>query len=144
MSLFNAVNVDGNIISNTFSGIGSLLKNIRTAITGKVDPDKLAEIEKQTLEIENGIMMAQVEINKIEASNPSVFVSGWRPFVGWICGAGFCYSFLLFPLLTWASRIANIAPPPQIDYTSLRDLLIAMLGMGTLRTFEKIKKIARD
>lgn len=85
----------------------------------------------------------QLKINEAEASNPSVFVSGWRPFVGWVCGFGLVYSFIGQPLLAWASINFSFAIPPSLDLGTLLTILGGMLGLGSLRTFEKVNGVDR-
>ena len=88
-------------------------------------------------------MTAQTDINKVEASNSSIFVSGWRPCCGWVCALALAYQYLLKPLLTWLLMTLgyNIAIMPGLD-DNLWQLLMGMLGMGGLRTFEKIQGVA--
>ena len=76
----------------------------------------------------------QVEINKIEATNASIFVAGWRPFIGWICGAGLGYQFLVYPIL-----VAFVPKIAQLDMGTLLTLLVGMLGLGAFRTTEKLQ-----
>lgn len=86
----------------------------------------------------------QTEINKIEANHPDLFVSGWRPFIGWVCGVAFAYHFILQPLLAFA--IANAGGEvrlPGFDMDALSTVLMGMLGLGGLRTIEKIRGNAR-
>jgi hypothetical protein len=87
---------------------------------------------------------AQLEVNKVEAANPSVFVAGWRAFIGWVCGFGLGYTFLGAPILAY---ILTIAAPgmalPVIPTDNLMELVLAMLGLGGLRTFEKIRKASK-
>jgi hypothetical protein len=85
----------------------------------------------------------QTDVNAVEAANPNVFVSGWRPFIGWVCGSALAYQYVAAPLLMWiaASLHIPIATPPKLDDT-LWQLVFAMLGIGGLRTFEKIKGVA--
>ncbi len=85
----------------------------------------------------------QLEINKAEATNPSVFVSGWRPFVGWICGFGLLYSFIGQPVLVWISLNWQIVSPPTLDMGTLITILGGMLGLGGLRTIEKVNGVDR-
>jgi len=85
----------------------------------------------------------QLEINKIEAANPSIFVSGWRPLIGWICGVALLYSFLGQPLLSWASLNFGYQQPPNLDMGTLITLLAGMLGLSGLRTAEKINGVGR-
>lgn len=87
-------------------------------------------------------MAGQMEINKVEASNPSLFVSGWRPFVGWVCGFSLVYSFIGQPILAWASLNFSFAAPPTLDLGTLLTVLGGMLGLGSLRTFEKVNGVA--
>ena len=99
-----------------------------------------ADLRATLLEWDKG----QLEINKVEAAHSSIFVSGWRPFIGWTCGAAVAYQFVIVPWLTWISgMIAFVIPPaPSLD-DMLWQLLFALLGMGGLRTFEKLKGVAR-
>ena len=88
-------------------------------------------------------MTAQTEINKVEAASASVFVAGWRPAVGWVCVAGLFYTFLLRPLLAWASGMVDVPVPPPLDMGDLFTLLAGMLGLSASRTFEKVQGVAR-
>lgn len=101
-------------------------------------------------ELERGLMEAvtaaahdQTEINKIEAANPSIFVAGWRPAVGWVCVLGLCYSYIVYPFLLWYAAAYNIDLHnlPKLETDGLYQLVLAMLGLGTLRTFEKVKGV---
>ena len=86
---------------------------------------------------------AQIEVNKEEAASTSLFVSGWRPAVGWTCVAGLGYSFFGLPLLSWGSTNFGWVIPPALDMSTLLTLLLGMLGLGGLRTKEKIEGVAR-
>lgn len=83
-------------------------------------------------------MLAQTEINKVEAANTSVFVSGWRPAIGWVCALAMGYQYLLRPFL--AAFNPALAFPGLDD--NLWQLLAGMLGLGGLRTFEKVNGVA--
>ena len=85
----------------------------------------------------------QLEINKVEAANPSLFVSGWRPFVGWVCAFGLVYAFIGQPLLSWASTNFHFSIPPDLDVGTLLTILGGMLGLGGLRTYEKVNGVDR-
>lgn len=85
--------------------------------------------------------LAQVEVNKIEAQSPDLFRGGWRPAVGWVCVLGLVYAYLGQPLLQWASGIWDVPAPPKLDLGDLLMLLGGMLGLGTLRTTERIKGV---
>jgi hypothetical protein len=88
---------------------------------------------EQAFELAKG----QIAINTAEATNPSVFTSGWRPFIGWVSGTGLAYQFLIYPVL-----IAFIPKIVQLDMGTLLTLLLGMLGLGAMRTTEKVKGVA--
>ena len=80
----------------------------------------------------------QFEVNKTEAAHKSLFVAGWRPFIGWCCGLGLLYSVLLSPLLDiWFDM-------PAIDSSILMQTMTGMLGLGALRSYEKVKGVSRE
>ena len=110
------------------SNLGSLAWEIREAIKGKeLDPNELIQI--------------QTKINEIEAKHRSVFVAGWRPFVGWVCGVALAYNFIVRDLFIWALQPEEVPPALQMEH--LMTVLMGMLGLGGLRTFEKIKDKTR-
>lgn len=86
----------------------------------------------------------QADVNKVEAANSDPFTSRWRPFIGWVCGSALAYQFILAPILTWAA--AMLAHPeiiaPALNTGDLLTILLGMLGLGGLRTAEKIKGVA--
>ena len=148
MGLLSGVTIDKLDIGGIFSGFGTLLKDVRTVITGKapLDPAKLAELEAKAIEMEQLLMTAQTDINKIEAANPHLFVSGWRPAIGWICAVGLGVQYLIFPIASWLLPI--IGHPeiklPMMNIADLYPLLFGLLGLGTLRTYEKAKGVGRN
>ena len=87
----------------------------------------------------------QLEINKAEAASSSVFKGGWRPFIGWTCGAAYAYHFVLQPFLLFAVAMFGLDIPalPEFDMSSLMTVLMGMLGLGGLRTFEKQKGLTK-
>jgi hypothetical protein len=88
--------------------------------------------------------MAQIEVNKVEASHKNVFVAGWRPFTGWSCAAALFYHFLLQPLLIFIfAALGYNFELPEFDMSSLMTILLGMLGLGGLRTYEKQQKITK-
>ncbi|QDP58485.1 MAG: hypothetical protein Unbinned6046contig1000_54 [Prokaryotic dsDNA virus sp.] len=105
------------------SKIGGLALDLREAIKGKeLDPNQILEL--------------QTKINEVEAQHRSMFVAGWRPSVGWVCSLAFAYHFVAFPI------IQTIYPDvdfPELDTEPLFTVLMGMLGLGGLRTFEKLK-----
>ena len=125
-------------VKDVAEGIGTLVKDIRSAITGEPSPEKIAEINIKLLELENLGMQAQSKINEIEAANTNVFVAGWRPFIGWICGFGLGTKFIFIPIGVWVCSLLDITPiVPVIETGELMTLILGMLGLGGLRTFEK-------
>src|SRR5512146_1684738 len=129
------------IIAGAVSGLGDTAVKIRTAITG-IDPAKQAELTQLAANIdaakakaETDLMQAQIDINKQEAANQNLFVSGWRPFVGWICGIAFGVNFLLMPLAQWLVQVFNVMGADgkplrlfEIDLTTMLPVLLGMLG----------------
>ena len=110
-------------------------------VTDNVDRFTLDKEEKAKLITE--INKAQLEVNKVEAGHTSRFVSGWRPFTGWICATAMAYHFILQPLLTFALyTFGNEIALPTFDMTTLTTVLLGMLGLGGMRSFEKVKRSA--
>ena len=118
-------------------------------VVDRVVPDKNGaekakrEIEAKLVDAAVSGQLAQLEVNKAEAASASTFVSGWRPYIGWVCGAALTYQFVVAPVATWGASWAGIAvpPPPSLD-NMLWELMFGMLGMGGLRTLEKWKGVA--
>ena len=94
--------------------------------------------EIAALQADTQLSQAQADINKTEAQSPRIFVSGWRPFVGWICAAALGFQYIGAPLLSMATGL----PSPAIDSAELTPILLGLLGLGSLRTLEKIKGVA--
>jgi hypothetical protein len=88
---------------------------------------------------------AQIEVNKAEASSGSLFKGGWRPFIGWVCGGAFAYHFVLQPVIVFGVLTAGIdlPPLPEFDMASLMTVMMGMLGLGGLRTYEKQKGLSK-
>ena len=119
----------------------NVVANIIDKVAGHVDKFTLDKEEKAQLIQE--INKAQIEVNKIESGSSSLFKSGWRPFVGWTCGIALCYHFVLHPFLMFVlSSTGNPMELPTFDMTTLTTVLMGMLGLGGLRTYEKVKKSA--
>jgi hypothetical protein len=122
-------------------GIGAVADLAKTAINA-IWPDK-TEQEKAQLAAAVALVQGQLSVNQAEATNPSIFVSGWRPFVGWVCGSGFGIQFVIGPLAEWGSNIAGHPVKfPPMDLGTMMPLLLGMLGLGGLRTAEKIQGVA--
>lgn len=102
--------------------------------------------ENQVYLAELGLLQGQLEINKEEAKSARLFVSGWRPYVGWACGTAFLYAGVLEPLLRFVTQVIfnYDGPFPQLDTGMMVTVLMAMLGVAGLRTREKEKGVATD
>jgi hypothetical protein len=99
--------------------------------------------ELAALDADMKLALGQMEINKAEAST-DLFRGGWRPATGWACVAGLVYQFLAQPLIPWFAAVVGLSVPPlpAIDNDTLMVLLTGMLGLGGMRTFEKVKGAA--
>lgn len=122
-----------------------------TALLDKFIPDadqkaKLAhEIATLAERQAHEIAKAQIEVNKTEAASSSLFVSGWRPAVGWICASGLGFNFLVVPLGNFYLTLTdNVTIIPTLDLSQMMPVLLGMLGLGAYRSFEKVKGVARS
>ena len=124
------------------TGVGAVA-DLASTVINKIWPDK-SEEEKAQLALVVSIVNGQIAINQAEASNPSRFVSGWRPFIGWTCGAGCAWNWVGLPVLKAACAIAayKIELTPA-DVSEMMPLLVAMLGLGGYRTYEKVTGSAK-
>jgi hypothetical protein len=97
------------------------------------------------MELEFASQKAQTEINLAEAQHPSVFVAGWRPAIGWVCALGLAYQFLLNPTLMWIIKLfGSTIQPPDLATEGLMTLVMSLLGLGGLRTYEKVREVNRQ
>ena len=120
-------------------------------LVDRLIPDKAAaqrakdEMEAALVKASNEAALAQVEVNKIEAGHSSVFVAGWRPAIGWVCAAALAWAFIVAPVATWGMAVFGVRETlPAIETDNLFELVLAMLGLGGLRTFEKMRGVARQ
>ena len=123
------------------TGLGAVT-DLVGGVVSRIWPDK-SEAEKQQLAAAVMVVQGQLDINKVEAANPSVFVSGWRPFIGWVCGAACAWNWMGLPiakagLALWGHPI-DLSPA---NMTEMMPVLLGMLGLGGLRTLEKINGVA--
>lgn len=145
--MISGINVDVGSILSGLGKVGGLFKDIRAAITGKeiLDPNKQAELELKLLEAEASLSNAQTDINKIEAAHKSLFIAGWRPWIGWVCGFAIAWHFILSPVVSWILILAgSTVALPVLEVGMLINLVLAMLGLGGLRTFEKYKGVENN
>ncbi|MGE0736059.1 MAG: 3TM-type holin [Alphaproteobacteria bacterium] len=126
--------------------VDRIIGGIVDLIPNEKERDKLkAKAQAELLEGLKGLDLAQIDVNKEEARHASVFVAGWRPAVGWFCALGVGYQFLVRPLAQGFLAIGDAGfEMPGIESADLLYLLGGLLGIGTLRTFEKLKGAARD
>jgi hypothetical protein len=137
----------GSIIEGVGKVAGDLITTDQERLQMALEDRKLDLEEKR---IDQATDLAQVGINKIEAASTSLFVSGWRPAVGWVGVAGLTYQFLGYPLLQWVWAFGQgvdiipkgLAAPPDLQIEHLMTLLAGLLGFGGMRSFEKSKGIA--
>lgn len=124
----------GKPVAGSIEAVGNILDKLFTS-----DQEKLnLELARQRLNLKSSEI--QTEINKVEASHRSLFVAGWRPFIGWVGGIAIAYAYLLHPIMQWMSAVwLPDITPPELVLDNLFELVIAMLGLGGLRTFEKVK-----
>jgi hypothetical protein len=111
-----------------------------SAILDKVIPDKdlREKLSHEIATMADKQMSAQIEVNKIEAAHKSLFVAGWRPACGWVCISALAYSTIISPILgIWFTV-------PVVDTSLLTTVLMGMLGLGAMRTFEKTKGVSRE
>lgn len=87
--------------------------------------------------------LAQADINKVEAASTRIFIAGWRPFIGWVCGVNLAYVWIGRDLLMWLIVLVGwtVPTPPLVMQEHMFELLLGLLGLGTLRTIEKIKGV---
>lgn len=128
MSFWSKLVGGGASIAQPVEAVGNVLDKLFTSDEERLDK----KIVLERLAQQPGL--AQVELNKVEAQHRSVFVAGWRPFIGWVCGVGLAFAFLVNPILQWSSS----QPGPELPSDIMMELVIALLGLGALRTVEKI------
>lgn len=123
------------------TGVGAVA-DLASTVIGRLWPDK-SEAERAQLAAALTIVQGQLSVNAAEAASPSAFTSGWRPAVGWVCVAALACQYVARPLMQWAGAVSGHPMPvlPGIDDT-LWQLLLGMLGLGGLRSLEKIKGAA--
>lgn len=126
-------------------GIGSVIEGVGKVAEHFVTTDKermAMDLENRKLDQQND--MAQLDVNKIEAQSSSMFTSGWRPFVGWVCGFALFYVALLDPIARFVAQVLlnYTGGFPVIDTTITMQVLFGMLGMSGMRSFEKSKGVA--
>jgi hypothetical protein len=131
----------------SITGIGEIA-NLASSIVSKIWPDA-SQAQKDALTLELAQMQAQTaadaaqtSVDQAEAGNTSVFVAGWRPFIGWVCGSAFAWTFIVAPMVTYGAALAgHPLSLPALDLSQLSPVLMGMLGLGAMRTVEKVHGI---
>lgn len=135
------------VIQNAIAGVlGPIVDGFLKFIPDKNEARRAKEqLESQMLVAMTSLVQGQLAINQKEAEHGSIFVAGWRPGIGWICGFALAWSFVLEPMATWAILVAGVDLPvlPRIELGPLLSILMGMLGLGGLRTYEKRLGVAR-
>ena len=133
-------------IDDAISQVSSLVNTAIDKIWADANIAEQAKADALKAELTQSLQftLGQLDINKIEAASPSLFVAGWRPAVGWTGALGYAYEFLLRPFANGIA-VAHGLPPmfPGIETEALTSLLFGLLGLGTLRSVEKLKGVAR-
>jgi len=144
-------------IKGLAEGLGNFAIALRTAITGSapIDPAKQAELlaqaqllqaaaEKAAMDYDTAQMQGAVDVAKLEATSTDKFTSRWRPFIGWVCGVGLAMQYVVGPLFTFFANwyLTSVHQPtitfPTLNTELLVTLLFGMLGLGAMRTIEKL------
>lgn len=133
--------------------MATVLPAIGLAIAGIVDkalsavlPDPVARAKATTdiLDKLGQMDLGQMQVNQEEAKSTSIFVAGWRPFIGWVCGMALAYEYVIAPFLIWGCAIYGYAlPTPPTISNDLWELMLGMLGLGALRSIEKVKGVSK-
>tara|TARA_R110002110_G_C13266224_1_gene701296 strand:- start:83 stop:481 length:399 start_codon:yes stop_codon:yes gene_type:complete len=119
----------GSAIKEPIEAVGSVLDSLFTSKEEKLN----LEIVKERLAQKPA--MIQAEISKVQAGHRSMFVAGARPFLMWVCGVGFAYAFIVDPLISW---LLPTTEKPELPLDVMMELTLAMLGLSSLRTVEKL------
>ena len=131
----------------TIKGVADAASTVAEIFTTS-DREQLSQYSAETkrLEVSQQERLAQVEVNRVEASHPSVYVAGWRPNIGWACSAGVWLYFVVFPITSTVLNSIEFGTLvlADVDWRELSVLTGALLGVGALRTFEKTKNVARN
>lgn len=132
MSIFTSL--FSSTAAEPIKAIGNIVDNLFTS-----DDERLTH-EEIKLRLQQQPMMAQSEINKVQAAHRSRFVAGARPFLMWVCGFGFLFAFIINPILQWLMPEVG---SPELPLDAMMELTLGMLGLAGLRTIEKLKGVAK-
>lgn len=122
--------------------LGAVIPDPKAAAEANLRVLELAQKgELAWLDADVKLAVGQMAINQEEAKDPSLFKSGWRPAVGWLCVAGFAYMAVIRPIVPWLVQVVGIQVPPMppVDTSEIMAILMGMLGLGGMRTAERLK-----
>jgi len=121
-----------------------ILPDPQAAADAKIKVMEMAQRgELAQLDADLKMATGQIEVNRVEAAHQSLFVAGWRPAIGWVCGAAFAFKFVVGPSAVVLMAMAgHPIVLPEFDFSEMSTILLGMLGLGGLRTVEKIRKVA--
>lgn len=136
------------ILGGIVDAIGKIADDLFTSDKERLDAQiELQKVSIEAAKIDASLATGQMEVNKAEASNASLFVAGWRPAIGWVGAAALSYQYLIYPFLVWAWALmqakgwvpVTMNAPPMLEAEALWVILSGMLGIASLRTVEKVK-----
>lgn len=136
------------ILGGIVDAIGKIADDLFTSDKERLDAQiELQKVSIEAAKIDTSLATGQMEVNKAEATNASLFVAGWRPAIGWVGAASMLYQFLIYPFLVWGWALmqakgwvpVTMSAPPMLEAESLWVILSGMLGIASLRTVEKVK-----
>lgn len=131
--------------------LGDVIREIGATVRQVLpDPQKRAEFELKLAELadradarEDELLAGQIEVNKEEAKSANLFVAGWRPFIGWCCGATLAWTWILAPFINWiAALFGHVVEAPALSAEASYPIVLGMLGLGAQRSYEKGKGVA--
>ena len=123
--------------------IGTLIDRL---IPDKAEASRAkAEMEMKLVDAANQVNLEQIKTNQQEAQHRSIFVAGWRPFIGWTCGAGFAWAFVGQPIAVWVIALTGGQQIilPELDTAPLLEMAFAMLGLAGMRSWEKSRGLTK-
>ena len=130
------------MISALTSLVGPISLLLNKAIP---DKDLREKLSHELAVLADRQITAQIEVNKVEAAHHNMFVAGWRPAIGWICALGMAGNFLIIPFVNMALELTDSGVLiPMIELSEMMPVLMGMLGLGAMRTFEKTKGVSRE
>jgi len=131
------------LLDFNLSDVGGVITGIREAITGEKikDPTEMAKVSLQLEALDNALKTGQLKINEAEAKSPRFFVAGARPFIMWGCGFGLLYAAIIEPIARFVAKVIfdYTGAFPVIDTSLTMQVLLGLLGLGGMRTYDKLK-----